>query len=330
MTKPTLTIGIPTRNRSNLISELLDDIFSQLTDDTRPRVKVLIVDNASDISYEAVADKYSRLYPEGISYMRNNENIGFSANVNMSVCSADSDFVMIMSDDDGLSPYTIDTVLAMLDAHPDIGVGMLAHSTYDKKMTMEVRAFSPSISGYFANGKDFLDKIPSFPDALISGYVVNRSLWMENFLPDFTTINSIHFIMGPLLIAKYPCFALGDRGYVKYREGMGQWSIATDPLFPFPMFESYLKSCQINKESLGLSAHEKLYCSTMRTAMGFTIRNKVLGYKFPRKEIMSLLLPYFDSSTFRIRLSNIMLRLLSRVPRWLLYVPFRWLVPEEL
>ena len=330
MTNPTLTIGIPTRNRADLIPELLDDIFSQLTDDTRPRVKVLIVDNASNISYEAVIDKYSRLYPERIAYVRNKEDVGFSANVNMSVCFADSDFVMIMSDDDGLAPCTVDAVLSMLDAHPDIGVGMLAHSTYDRTMTREVRAFSPSISGYFANGIDYLGNISSFPDALISGYVVNRLLWMENFLPDFTEINSIHFIMGPLLIAKYPCFALGDRGYVKYREGMGQWSIVTDPLFPFPMFVSYLKSCQINKESLGLRTHERLYCSTMRTAMGFTIRNKVLGYKFPRKEIMSLLLPYFDSTTFRMRLSNIMIRLLSRVPRWLLYVPFRWLVPEEL
>ncbi len=330
MTKPTLTIGIPTRNRNDLITELLNDIFSQLTDETRTRVKVLISDNASDVPYDAAIERYSNSYPKSISYIRNKVNIGFSANVNMAVQSANSDFVLIMSDDDGLMPGTIDAVLSMIDTHPDVGIGMLGHGTYDKMMIKETQAFIPSIYGYFNNGKDYLDRIPSFPDALISGYVVNRLYWIENFSHDFTEINSIHFIMAPLLIAKYPCFALGDKGYIKYRSDMGNWSIDTDPLYPFPMFASYLKSCQINKTVLGTRVHEKMYCTTMRTVMGFTIRNKVLGYRFPRMEIINLISPYLDNETLRMCLFNRVAQLLMRIPMWLLYVPFRWLVPEKL
>ncbi len=330
MSKPTLTIGIPTRNRNDLITDLLDDVFSQLTDKTRARVRILITDNASDVPYDAVIERYSKSHPESISYIRNKVNIGFSANVNKAVQSAESDFVLIMSDDDGLMPGTIDAVLSMIDAHPDVGIGMLGHATYDKMMTKETRPFMSSVYGYFSNGKDYLDRIPSFPDALISGYVVNRLYWIENFSHDFTEINSIHFIMAPLLIAKYPCFALGDKGYVKYRSDMGHWSIATDPLYPFPMFASYLKSCKINKKLLCTRIHEKMYCTTMRTVMGFIIRNKVLGYNFPRKEIFGVLSPYLDNSTFRIRLFNLMMQLLMYTPMWMLYVPFRWLVPEKL
>ena len=330
MSKPTLTIGIPTRNRIDLITDLLDDVFSQLTDETRARVSVLITDNASDVSYDAVVEKYSNSHPGAISYIRNETDIGFSANVNKAVLSADSDFVLIMSDDDGLTMGTIDAVFSMIDAHPDVGIGMLAHGTYDKMMTIETRPFISSVCGYFKNGKDYFDKIPSFPDALISGYVVTRLYWVENFSPDYTEINSIHFIMAPLLIAKYPCFALGDKGYVKYRSDMGHWSIDTDPLYPFPMFASYLKSCQINKNALGVRIHEKMYCTTMRTVMGFTIRNKVLGYRFPRMDIINLLSPYLDNETLRMRLFNGVARLLMRIPMWLLYVPFRWLVPEKL
>lgn len=330
MYKPTLTIGIPTRNRNDLITDLLDDVFSQLTDKTRARVQVLIIDNASDVSYSSVVKEYSDLSPGTISYIRNKTNIGFSANIDKAIQSANGDFVLIMSDDDGLAPGTIDVVLSMLDIHPDVGIGMLAHSTYDKTMAKEIRPFTPSVSGYFKNGKDYFDKISSFPDALISGYVVNRILWAENFTQDFTEINSIHFIMMPLLIAKHSCFALGDKGYVKYRSDMGHWSIATDPLYPFPMFASYLKSCQINKSALGIRIHEKMYCTTMRTVMGFTIRNKVLGYSFPRMEIINLISPYLDNETLRMRLFNRIARLLMRIPMWLLYVPFRWLVPEKL
>lgn len=330
MSKPTLTIGIPTRNRNDLITDLLDDVFSQLTDKTRARVRVLIIDNASDVSYRSVVEKYSNLSPDTISYIRNKTNIGFSANIDKVVQSADSDFVLIMSDDDGLLPGTIDAVLSLIDAHPDVGIGMLAHGTYDKAMAKEIRPFTPSFCGYFKDGKDYFARIPSFPDALISGYVVNRILWVKNFSQNFTEINSIHFIMAPLLIAKYPCFSLGDKGYVKYRSDMGNWSIDTDPLYPFPMFASYLKSCQINKNVLGTRVHEKMYCTTMRTVMGFTIRNKVLGYRFPRMEIINLISPYLDNETLRMRLFNRVTQLLMRIPRWLLYVPFRWLVPEKL
>ena len=330
MHKPTLTIGIPTRNRADLISVLLDDIFSQLSKGNRNRVMVVVSDNASDVSYNAVITKYNILNPGAVKYIRNNTDIGFSANVNMAIRSADSDFVMIMSDDDGLEPGTISAVLEMLDTHPDIGIGMLAHNTYDKTLTKETRAFSSSVSGYFRNGADYLNSIPSFPDALISGYVINRHHWIENFSPDFTTINSIHFIMMPLLIAKFPCFALGNKGYVKYRSDMGLWSIDTDPLYPFPMFASYLKSCQINKHILSKQLHEKMYCSTMRTVIGFTIRNKVLGYRFPRKDILRVLSPHFDCDTFRKWIYTKCAQMLMRVPMWMLYVPFRWLVPEKL
>ena len=330
MNKPTLTIGIPTKNRHNLITVLLDDIFSQLTDEIRARVNVLISDNASDDTYDIIVKKYSMLHPNVISYIRNETDIGFSANVDKVVQSASGDFVLIMSDDDSLLPGTLTAVMSMLDAHPDIGVGMLAHGTYDKTMTTKTQVFTPSVCGYFNNGMDYLSKIPSFPDALISGYIVNRLRWTENFSRDFTKINSIHFIMAPLLIAKYPCFALGDKGYVKYRSDMGHWSIDTDPLYPFPMFASYLKSCKINKKLLCTRIHEKMYCTTMRTVMGFIIRNKVLGYNFPRKEIFGVLSPYLDNSTFRIRLFNLIMQLLMYTPMWMLYVPFRWLVPKEL
>ena len=140
MSKPTLTIGIPTRNRNDLITDLLDDVFSQLTDKTRARVRILITDNASDVPYDAVIERYSKSHPESISYIRNKVNIGFSANVNKAVQSAESDFVLIMSDDDGLMPGTIDAVLSMIDTHPDVGIGMLGHATYDKMMTKETVA----------------------------------------------------------------------------------------------------------------------------------------------------------------------------------------------
>lgn len=328
--KPSLTIGIPTYNRANIIGELLNDIFSQVSREMLSRLEVLISDNASDDDYLPVIQSYSCKYPNTITYRRCEVNCGFSGNVDNVVRYARNDFVLIMSDDDGLTNNALQELFSILDSHPKIGLSILSFSTYSRDMSEIVHPHVPLPDKYYEVGGDYIREIRAFTSALISGYVFKKKSWLNNHAEKYLDVNSIHLIMGALVLATEPFYAQRSHALIKYRKDMGQWSIETDPLYPFPMFASYLKGCAAIRNYYPTDIFNLLYCTTLRTVMGFTIRNKVLRYHFPRSEIRNLLKPYLDRSCLRNTIfTNVMLFLL-RVPWWLLYVPFRWLVPVEL
>lgn len=325
-----LSIGIPTYNRADLITELIDDILRQIAADELSRINIFISDNASTDNTQEIVSKYVHQNPNLITYHRNQTNLGFSPNVDSAVRNANGKFVLIMSDDDRLGDYALRDLLSALEEHPDLGLAILSAQTWKKDMSAPCASFSARPNAYYPSGSDYIQATKAFPAALISGYVFNRTKWIDAQPERFFDINSIHFILGPLVMAKSPCYILSAKPYIKYRVDMGHWSIATDPLYPFPMFASYLKGCKAIKGLYPERIHSILYCSTIRTTAGHIIRNKVLGYDFPRKDIYATLAPYLDTGCFKCWLYTKAMKLLMRIPRLLLYVPFRWLVPEKL
>jgi glycosyltransferase involved in cell wall biosynthesis len=78
---------------------------------------IIVVDNCSSHNYfkEVCEDK-------GISYYRNDTNIGLYPNYNKCYSLAKTEFVKILDDDDLLSPNYIETFLKALKQYPDIDV----------------------------------------------------------------------------------------------------------------------------------------------------------------------------------------------------------------
>jgi hypothetical protein len=220
--------------------------------------------------------------------------------------------------------------LTNLQNHLDVGAIFLAHQTWDKQLKKPCSEFKPSPNIYDKTGTNYISRHKCFTPALISGLVVNRHLWIENNPEHYFDINSIHLIMAPLIIAKSSCLTLTDRPYVKYRNDMGHWSIKTDPTYPFPLIASYLKGCHAIKHAYPPKLHKLLYCSTMRTATGHAIRNKVLWHPFPRKQIFAILQPLFEKNDFSTRIYTLTFYIASWLPRWVLYPFFRPFVPEKL
>lgn len=328
---PTLTISIPTYNRANLIGETLDSILLQINDSTRARIEVLVSDNCSTDNLPGLIADYQKRYPGIITYVRNAENIDFSPNVNASVCKARGDFVLIMSDDDCLESSAIEDVLKVLDGHPDLGVGFLHFRTWSKTLSEPVDKLSTHPDRFYPDGTKYIvERHGSFSPALISGILVRKTAWIEAGPERYTDINSIHFIMAPLIMAKYPCYDFSSKDYVRYRVNMGHWSIRTDPTYPFPMYVSYLKGCRAVKPLYPKSVYTMLYCRTIRTTIGHMIRNKVLNLPFPKADILNMLAPYLDYAALRPCLMTILMKFTARLPRWTLYMPFRWLVPKSL
>lgn len=329
-TFPKLTIGIPTYNRATILPETIDSIISQIDDNIRAHLEILISDNASTDHTNQVLQLLKQKYPNIITYRRNKTNMGFSANVDAVVQHAKNQFVLIMSDDDSLCPEALSSLLTKLQNYPDVGAIFLAHQTWDKELRKPCSEFKPTRNIYDKIGTNYISRHKCFTPALISGIVVNRNLWRESDPQNYFDINSIHLIMVPLIIAKSSCLTLTDRPYVKYRSDMGHWSIETDPTFPFPLIASYLKGCHAIKQIYPSKLHRMLYCSTMRTATGHVIRNKVLGLPFPRKQIFALLQPLFEYSDFFTKIYTFAFYTASWLPHWVLYPFFRPFIPEKL
>jgi abequosyltransferase len=112
---PLLTIAIPTYNRSRYLSRLLDSLLSQLKAETfdKPRVELLISDNASSDDTSAILETY-RLQGLRFRSLRNQTNLGGDANIAQCFAEASGQYVWIIGDDDIVLPGALAFLLDFL------------------------------------------------------------------------------------------------------------------------------------------------------------------------------------------------------------------------
>jgi abequosyltransferase len=101
ITKPLLTIAIPTYNRAGYLKELLSVLADQLKDE--PRVELIISDNASPDETPSVVQGF---VARGLRarYIRNAQNVGPDANFLQCFEQASGKYVWLFSDDDLIVP----------------------------------------------------------------------------------------------------------------------------------------------------------------------------------------------------------------------------------
>jgi GT2 family glycosyltransferase/tRNA A-37 threonylcarbamoyl transferase component Bud32 len=81
-------------------------------------VEVVVVDNGSkDGSADAMAEKYP-----SVTLLRNATNLGFARAVNQGIEASRGRYVCLLNNDARLSPNTLSTLAAYLDAHPEAGM----------------------------------------------------------------------------------------------------------------------------------------------------------------------------------------------------------------
>lgn len=110
-----LSICVPTYNRSEKIKRLLTDILTFDSDE----IEIIVYDNASpDNTWEVINSiEDSRL----VCY-RQEENVGFSANLIGAVDMASSRFVLLISDEDLISHEYMEMLLESELKEPNLGV----------------------------------------------------------------------------------------------------------------------------------------------------------------------------------------------------------------
>lgn len=109
MAAPLLSVIIPTRNRSRLLSEAIRSALPLLP---FPH-EILVSDNASTNQTAQAAAEFA-----GIRYVRRNELLPIAEHWNRCVSEASGKYVKILCDDDWLLPGALEREVARLEKDP--------------------------------------------------------------------------------------------------------------------------------------------------------------------------------------------------------------------
>ena len=110
-----ICITIPTFNRPELLLETIQALAPQLTEGC----KILVIDNASDISIRDFLAGMPGLDHVPLEVIRNRDNIGANANIARCFELADADWMWLLADDDVVSENAIKCIQTAISNSPD-------------------------------------------------------------------------------------------------------------------------------------------------------------------------------------------------------------------
>ncbi len=108
---------MPTYNRAALLRRALDSVLAQ----THRDLRVLISDNASEDDTAAVCESYERGDPR-VHYARQPVNVTPVPNFSWLLAHADTEFMLLVADDDWLAPDYVERCLAVMDRDPSLAI----------------------------------------------------------------------------------------------------------------------------------------------------------------------------------------------------------------
>ena len=177
MSNKFLSICIPSYNRPDTISRLLNSIDTRYKD----QIEVVICEDKSpkrdDI--RTAVEIYSRKSPYEIHYFENKTNLGFDLNWIELSKKASGEFLLYMGDDDGFIPGALDQYIDWLHAHEKYCYILRSYVRVYNNDRSNIqyfryysgdRFFEPGVDGY----KEFFLKSVS-----MSGYTIKRSCALE-------------------------------------------------------------------------------------------------------------------------------------------------------
>lgn len=119
-----VTVAIPTYNRSELLAGAIESVLAQTYGDFR----LLVADNASTDGTHELVGRYD---DPRIEYLRRPENLGLLGNFDDCLRRFETEYSLILCDDDLLRPSFLEEAVPMLDTHPRVGMVHTAFSVID-------------------------------------------------------------------------------------------------------------------------------------------------------------------------------------------------------
>lgn len=135
MTQARLTIGIPTRNRAELVTQLVAACLNQ----TELPFQIIVSDNASD---DDTLQRLTALSSPCLTVIRQEKNIGMVPNWNACLEAARGDWFVLISDDDMVDTDCVQSITALLDQYPAVDLAIIRCRIADE-ITREMKSNAP-------------------------------------------------------------------------------------------------------------------------------------------------------------------------------------------
>lgn len=145
--KLTITIVIPTFNRSKLLQRAVNSVRQQ----TYPNWKLVVVDNASGDDTPDVMAELARTDGR-IRYHRHAENIGMLANWEFAISQVGTAHFSLLCDDDYLLPDFFEAAAREMTAHPELGLCFGVANIVNEEGKKISIAPNPMAPGYYPAG----------------------------------------------------------------------------------------------------------------------------------------------------------------------------------
>lgn len=135
LSRPTVSVVMPTYNRAGLLPRAIESILAQTYDD----FEFIIVDDGSDDNSAEILESYAAM-DDRIRILYNDRNRGISYSRNKGNEAARGKYIAIMDSDDIAMPDRLAVSVAYLENHPDITA---VNSIYTKTTTDKVNNWVP-------------------------------------------------------------------------------------------------------------------------------------------------------------------------------------------
>lgn len=119
-----VSVVIPTYNRAHLLAGAIESVLAQ----TYGGFDLLVLDNAST---DETADVVGSYADDRLTYVRRPANVGLFANFQDSLKHVETEYSLILCDDDLLLPEFLDATVAVLDRQPRTGMVHTAFAVLD-------------------------------------------------------------------------------------------------------------------------------------------------------------------------------------------------------
>lgn len=305
MTKPLLTIGIPTWNRCNDLRVAIDSVLDQLTDDLYPLIEILISDNASTDATPLIMEEYQEKHPDLFSLNRNTENLGFSRNVDLLFRLAKGEFALVLSDDDALEPDAICEILRALKEHGTIDIMVVLASTYTDTLSepqnpetwAKARAIKDNVPfcTYYPSGIEYFKANGSLHYVCISGNLFRVSAWRAIDMTAGLASGSVQLHAAVQLHAKGSSCVI-KRPLIKYRV-VSASKVRVESYesgFPFVYHYDSVEACRNGQGLYPVGIYRAFYLTCVRGVFYTLLEVKARGDPINWEYFLSRLNRCFD------------------------------------
>jgi abequosyltransferase len=174
---PIISFCIPTYNREKYLARSIDAIVSQLTNQLKYRVELVVSDNGSTDLTKKIVEDYILSRPDHkIRLVSNTINIGMDGNFLNCFRNAKGKFVCLVSDDDFLLPGSVQKLFDILTLHPNVS-GIFLNS-------FEMKGGPSEVEGICYDSNEAIQRVG--PRIFhLSGLLINREIFSKKNYENF-------------------------------------------------------------------------------------------------------------------------------------------------